>query len=123
MGRQIAVKHVVSDIDLAIRVPASEREVICQKYGFGKLEPCNLLGLLGPKLFSKLWGACFSKGFFVRVLIHQIKFIKGGTVINLSSTPQNSNKIIKAHLFALEPSLNNNRWNCNTKDAINESKG
>jgi hypothetical protein len=55
MGREIAVKHVVSDIDFTIGIPACEGKVLWQKYGFGELEPSDLFGLLCPKLFSEFW--------------------------------------------------------------------
>jgi len=79
LGWQVAVKHVVGDIDCAVGEPASEGRVLGQEDGLGELEPADLLRLLLPKLFPEGGGARPAKGFFVRVLIHQIKFIKGGS--------------------------------------------
>lgn len=107
VGGQVAVEHVVSNIDFSIGVPAGERRVCGVEDGFGEIEPTHLFGLLLPKLFSGLCRACFMVGFLVGVLIHQIKIVKVITHYNLSS-PTKMLRIQKLGSFCKFSSFDNN---------------
>ena len=49
---EIAIEHVVSDIDLAIWVPPVKRWIGGVKDGFREFEPSDISGLVFPELLS-----------------------------------------------------------------------
>ena len=69
---QKSIDHVMHNIDFAVRVPPSKRRVPVVQDSLGEGVPFNLLGLLLPKLLSKLRIGCSPELLLVRVL-HQIK--------------------------------------------------
>ena len=78
MGRQVAVKDVVGDVDLSVGEPPGEGRIMIVEDSLGEGLPFHFLGLFFPELFSEFWGDCFSIGYVVRVLSHQNQVHNGG---------------------------------------------
>lgn len=73
MSREVAVEHVVGDVDSSVGEPAGEGRILVIQDGLGEIEPLDLSSLFFPEFFSVFRRTSPSEGFFVRVLCHTIK--------------------------------------------------
>lgn len=71
VGRQVAVKHVVGNVDFPIGVPFSEGRLVSVEDGGRLFEPSHMVGLFSPILLSQLGAGSPSEGLFVSVLSHK----------------------------------------------------
>lgn len=73
VSREVAIKHVVSDVDFSVRVPTGKGRILVIKNSIGKIKPLYLSGLFFPELFSKLRSRSPSECLLVLVFFHTIK--------------------------------------------------
>ena len=71
VGREVAVEHVVGNVDFPIGVPFCEFWLVRVEDGGRLFEPSHVTGLFGPVLLSQLGAGSPAEGLFVRVLSHK----------------------------------------------------
>jgi hypothetical protein len=103
MGRQVAVKYVVGDVDFAIGKPSGEGWLFGFEDGFGELEPLDLLCLLLPELLAQIRRSGSSISCFVSVLCHQYKCNKAVKLALLKRCAQLQLKLTHANPIYTSP--------------------
>lgn len=71
VGREVAVEHVVGNVDFPIGVPFSEGRLVRVEDGGRLFEPSHVAGLFGPVLLPQLGTGSPAEGLFVSVLSHK----------------------------------------------------
>ncbi len=68
---EVAVEHVIVDVDGSVGEPAGEGRVLGVEDGFGEGEPLDLLCLFFPELFSEGGRSGSSASLLIGILTHE----------------------------------------------------